>query len=304
MIRKAALQVGFAGLFALIVWNAYAVVSHTKHMQRSAARTAESSVIRAKVSAVSKDLTDMEAGQRAYLITPDPSYLQRYAEAKDRIASDFADLRQGLANRSGQQRSLESDVESLVTSKQAEMEHSLALRKQGYRHRAFKLVESSETMDNLEQARERVSALFAAEDGILAGIENEKAAGLAKLLKETIIVNLALLALAGGLFVLVRYHGRALEQKADDRARRLASLDSQLAKFTAALSNEARSKTSAIEANAHLLLQEYGGFLPRHAHECAEQIEEASLQLEQLRQDLIGDSHSSNEEGAVYEAVA
>lgn len=304
MIRKAALQVGFAGLFALIVWNAYVVVSHTKHMQRSAALTAQSSVVRAKVSAVQNDLTNMEAGQRAYLITPDPSYLQRYAEAKDRIASDFADLRQGLVNRSEQERSLESEVESLVTSKQAEMEHSLTLRKQGYRHRAFKLVDSSQIMDYMDQARERMSALFAAEDSIVAGIENEKAAGLAKLLKETIIVNLALLALAAGLFVLVRYHARALEQKADERARRLASLDSQLAKFTSALSNEARSRTSAIEANAHLLLQEYGGFLPRHAHECAEQIEEASLQLEQLRQDLIGDSHSSNEEGAVYEAVA
>ncbi len=304
MIRKVALQVGFAGLFALIAWNAYVVVSHTKHMQRSAALTAQGSVIRAKVSAVSKDLTNMEAGQRAYLITPDPSYLQRYAEAKDRIATDFANLRQGLANRSEQERSLEAEIESLVTSKQSEMEHSLALRKQGYRHRAFKLVDSSEAMDYLDQARERVSALLAAEDGILAGIENEKAAGLAKLLKETIIVNLALLALAGGLFVLVRYHARALEQKAAERARRLASLDSQLAKFTSALSNEARSRTSAIEANAHLLIQEYGGFLPRHAHECAEQIEEASLQLEQLRQNLIGDSHSSNEEGAVYEAVA
>jgi CHASE3 domain sensor protein len=304
MIRNTALHVGFAVLFALIVWNGYVVVSHTKHMQRSAALTARSSVVRAKISAVQKDLTDMQAGQRAYLISPDPSYLQRYADAKERIATDFGNLRQELVNRSEQERSLESEIESLVNSKQSEMERSLALRKQGYRHRAFKMVDSSEVMDYLDQARERVPALIAAEDSIVAGIENEKAAGLAKLLKETIIFNLALLVLACGLFVLVRYHARVLEQKAAERAQRLASLDSQLAKFTSALSNEARSKTSAIEANAHLLLQEYGGFLPRHAHECAEQIEEASLQLEQLRQDLIGDSHSGNEEGAIYEAVA
>ena len=36
--------------------------------------------------------------------------------------------------------------------------------------------------------------------------------------------------------------------------------DLQLEKLTFALSNQARSKTSAIEANARLLLQNYGDF--------------------------------------------
>jgi hypothetical protein len=45
--------------------------------------------------------------------------------------------------------------------------------------------------------------------------------------------------------------------------------DLHLEKLTSALS---RSKTSAIEANARLLLDNYGGFLPRQGHEYAEQI--------------------------------
>ena len=40
-----------------------------------------------------KDVTDMETGQRGYLLTGDPSYLQPYADAKGRIGTDFADLR-------------------------------------------------------------------------------------------------------------------------------------------------------------------------------------------------------------------
>jgi hypothetical protein len=59
--------------------------------------------------------------------------------------------------------------------------------------------------------------------------------------------------------------------------------DLQLEKMTSALSNQALSKTSAIEAHAHLLLQNYGGFLPRRGHEYAEQIKEASAQMERLR---------------------
>ena len=71
-----------------------------------------------------------------------------------------------------------------------------------------------------------------------------------------------------------------------------------------ALSDQARSNTSAIELNVRLLLQEYGGFLPRHAHECAEQIEEASAELEQLRQQLVGGPDSNEDEKPAYEAVA
>ena len=60
----------------------------------------------------------------------------------------------------------------------------------------------------------------------------------------------------------------------------------------------AESQTSAIEANAGLLLQNYGGFLPRQGHEYAEQIKEASAQMEQLRQDLGGSPGSNSDEKA------
>jgi len=74
--------------------------------------------------------------------------------------------------------------------------------------------------------------------------------------------------------------------------------DLQLKKLTSALSNQARCNTSAIEANASLLLQNYGGFLPRQGHEYAEQIREASAQMEQLRQDLVGSSVFPSDERA------
>src|SRR6202045_2398480 len=122
MIRKAALQVGASALLAFMAWNAYLAVNHFKQTQKIAALTLESSTIQADVSGVLKDLTDMETGQRGYLLTGDASYLQPYTDAKGRIASDFADLRAGLASRGEQERSFESQLETLASSKQAEME--------------------------------------------------------------------------------------------------------------------------------------------------------------------------------------
>jgi hypothetical protein len=79
-----------------------------------------------------------------------------------------------------------------------------------------------------------------------------------------------------------------LEQEVVQSRQELTVRDLQLEKLTSALSNQARVKTSAIEANARLLLENYGGFLSWQDHIYAEQLKEASSQMERLRQDLVG----------------
>ena len=287
MIRKAALQMWAPALLGFMAWNAYLAVNHLKQMQKIAALTLESSMIQANISSVLKDLTDMETGQRGYLLTENPSYLQPYADAKGRIETDIANLRVGLANRAERERSLESQLESLAKSKQAEMERSIGLRERGYRHRAFMLVDSNEGMEYMDRARGLLASLSLAETSS-ARLDRERKASLRKALAETIIANSCLLLLTICLFGLMRYHGQVLEREAAQSKQELAVRDLQLEKLNFALSNQARTKTWSIEANARLLLENYGGFLPRQGHEYAEQIKEASAQMEQLRQDLVG----------------
>jgi CHASE3 domain sensor protein len=298
MIRKAALQVWAPALLAFMAWNGYLAVNHLKQTQRIAALTLESSMIQADISGVLKDLTDMETGQRGYLLTGDPAYLQPYTDAKARIGADFAGLRLGLANRAERERSLESQLESLGNSKQAEMERSISLRQQGYRHRAFMLVDSNEGMEYMDRARGLLSSLSVAATGSFARFDRERKVSLSKALAEIMVANSCLLVLTACLFGLIRYHGQVLEQEAAYSRQELAVRDLQLEKLTSALSNQARSKTSAIEANARLLLENYGGFLPRQGHEYAEQIKEASAQMERLRQDLVGSLGSNSDEKA------
>jgi len=70
----------------------------------------------------------------------------------------------------------------------------------------------------------------------------------------------------------------------------------QLGKLTAALSGQARSNMVSLNMNSRLLLENYGGFLPRQGHAYAEQMKEAAAEMERLRQDLVG-SPSSNGDG-------
>jgi CHASE3 domain sensor protein len=298
MIRKAFLQIGAPALLAFMAWNAYLAVNHLKQMQHIAARTLESSTIQADISSVLKDLTDMETGQRGYLLTGNPLYLQPYTDAKSRIETDFASLRAGLASRAESERSQASQLESLATSKQAEMERSVSLRQQGYRHRAFILVDSNEGMEYMDRARGLLSSLSVAETNNFGRLDRERNTSLSKALVETIVANLCLVVLTACLFGLVRYQGQVLEQETAKSRQALAVRDLQLEKLTFALSNQARSKTSAIEANARLLLDNYGGFLPRQGHEYAEQIKEASIQMEQLRQDLVASPGRNSDDKA------
>ena len=288
MIRKIALRLFAATLIALTALNAYLAINRLRLIQKSDALTLESSTIHAKISGALQDLTDMETGQRGYLLTEDPAYLLPYTEGTNRIGTDFASLRAGLANRTERERSLQSQLESLAGSKQAEMERTITLRQQGYRHRAFTLVDTNEGRDYMDGARGLVSSLSSAESSSFARFDKERTASLRKAFSETIIVNSCLLVLTVCLFGFIRYYGRVLEQETAESKQALAVRDSQLEKLTSALSNQARSKMTAIEQNTRLLLEEYGGFLPRHGYECAENIREAAAQMERLRQELLG----------------
>lgn len=298
MIRKAALQVGVPTLLAFMAWNAYLAVNHLQRMQRIAALTLESSTIQADISDVQKDLTDMETGQRGYLLTADPAYLQPYTDANGRIGTDFASLRVGLANRAQRERSLESQLESLAKSKQAEMERSISLRQQGYRHRSFMLVDTNEGKGYMDEVRRIVSSLSSAESSNFAAFDRERIAALKRVLSATIIANSGLFVLTACLFGLIRRHGRLLGEEAAQSRQELAERDLQLEKLMSALSGQARSNITAINTNSRLLLENYGGFLPRQGHEYAEQMKEAATQMERLRQDLIGRPGSEREEKA------
>ena len=292
MIRKATLRIVAPALLALIAWNAYLAVHHLRRVQKVSALTVESSGIQAKLSAVLKDLTDMETGQRGFLLTGNTAYLQPYTDAQANIGTDFGSLRVGLSNRTQTERSMESQLESLATSKRAEMERAINLRQQGYRHRAFKLVDTDEGKSYMDQIRHIASSLSSAESSSFTTLNQEKTAALKRAFSGIIVSNLILLALAICAFALIRHYARRLTKEAAQSRNELAVRNLQLERLVAALSGQARSNMVALNLNSRLLLENYGAFLPRQGHEYAEQMKEAAAEMELLRQDLIG-SHAS-----------
>ena len=295
MIRKATLKIGVPVLLVCMALNAYLAVDHLRQMRKMDALTLGSSKTQATISSVLTDLTDMETSQRGYLLTGDQSYLQPYTSAKDRIGSDFANLRTQLARRPQGDQSLDSQLESFAKLKQVEMERTIDLRQRGYRHRSFMLVNTNEGKGYMDKVRRVAASLSSAESTNFTRFDQENAVALKKILSATIVANCGLLLLAIGLFALIRYDGRVLAEEVAQSRQELAVRDSQLAKLTSALSGQARFSLTALNTNSRLLLENYGGFLPRQGHEYAEQMKEAATEMERLRLDLVGDATPESE---------
>jgi CHASE3 domain sensor protein len=295
MIRSVAVQIGILVLLAFILCSAYFGVGYLKHMHNIATLTLESSAIQAQVLVVLRDLTDMETGQRGYLLTDDPSYLQPYNDAKGRIESDLSDLRAGLAKRTETAQSLESQLETLTTSKQAEMERSIGLRQQGYRLRSFKLMDTNEGQGYMDEIRRIVSSLSSMENSNFARFDSERNFALKHAVRSTIFANFVLFVLAACLFGLMRRHAQVLAEDATQSKQELVARDLRLERLTSVLSGPVRSNISTVNTILGLLLEKYGGFLPRHGQQYAEQIKEAAAQVERIRQDLVGSRDSETD---------
>jgi methyl-accepting chemotaxis protein WspA len=290
-IRKAALQIAAVALLILMGFNTYLAIDHLRRIQATAALSLESSGVQVGIARVRQDFTDMETGQRGYLLTDDSAYLQPYVDAKNAIATDFANLRSTLTNRPQSEQALETQLESLAASKQAEIERTIALRQQGYRHRAFQLVQTNQGKQYSDQARSLLSSLSSLENNRFAAREQQRDADSSQAMSRTIAVNLCLLALTAGLFLLIRFHESALVEQVAQSREALAERDSQLEKLIRQMSaagDQTRAQIAVIEENARLLLEKYDGFLPPLGYACAQQIKEATAQLEQLRKNLLG----------------
>jgi CHASE3 domain sensor protein len=289
--RKAALQLAALGLLALMAFYAYLAIDQFKRIQASAALSLESSTVQADIARVRQDFTDMETGQRGYLLTDDASYLQPYSDAKNAMATDLANLSSALATRPQSEESIEAQLESLAAAMQGEIERTVALRQQGYRHRSFQLVQKDQGKQEMDQARSLVASLSSMESSQFATLEKERNASASKALTEIVAANVCLIALTAGLFLFVRLHERKLERESRRSQEGLALRDSQVEKLTklmSALEEQTRVQIRTIEENVRMLLEKYDGFLPPAGYACAEKIKDATAQLEEVRKDMLG----------------
>ena len=117
-------------------------------------------------------LTDAETGQRGYLITGDSTYLEPYRAGRIAADSHLVALRPLVAGRVNQDRRFDS-LERLERAKSAELEESIALRRQGGAA-AARFVRTDRGKQLMDSARSIVAEMEASERRSLSAGQTQR----------------------------------------------------------------------------------------------------------------------------------
>ncbi len=286
VLRKSALQVMLPVLCGLVALNAYLVLKNVKLIQNTTAQRAEAWQMQADISSVLFDLQDMETGQRGYLLTGDPAYLEPYHAANARLTSDFSKLRAKLAAKTPPDRSLETQLESLAQSKIAEMDETIRLREKGYRHRAFLIVNSNRGKELMDEARAKLQTLSSAQTRNIARYDRDVAESVSRAIRESLLASGILLVATALVLLALNWYRRRLEVRSARQSEQLRTTSLRLEQLTSTVFQDFRALVAEMRSYANGLLDTYGDYLPHQAQQQAQRIEDGAGQIIRLLDDL------------------
>ena len=162
--RKIAFGFAISSVFLIIVgvvgyWSTYALID-TSYSVTHTHKVME------QIATYVSNMKDAETGQRGYLLTGDPAYLEPHTAAVEATPKLLNDLRSLTADSSSQQRRIDQ-LETLTASKYAELKRTIDLRKNGHTDDALKIVLSNEGKAIMDQLRKVADQMSQEEQGLL-----------------------------------------------------------------------------------------------------------------------------------------
>ena len=119
----------------------------------------------ARIESLLSGLKDAETGQRGYLLTGRDEYLKPYNSAIQAIPGQLDDLRQ-LTVDTGQQARIVS-LRPLIAAKLTELKETIDLRRTGAGAQALQVISSGRGQQTMDQIRDAIAAMRAAEESLL-----------------------------------------------------------------------------------------------------------------------------------------
>lgn len=305
MLRTIVLPVTIAIFCALIGISAYLASEDLKAIERHTAQRTDAADTRSQIASVEISLQSIETGQRGYLLTGDSGYLAPYTQALANLPVQFSALRARLANRSPDERAIESEIEKATQAKIADAGETIRLREKGYRHRAFLVVDSNRGKELMDRAHSLLAQLTDMETKRVAEYDAEVKEGIGKATWESALASVIILAMTVIALMAFHHHRKHLERSYATRTEELRAATARVELLTATLASSVVTTLSEMRNQSESLLNVDAGFLPRQGQQRVEWMHSASSHLERVVADLLGDSPAnSNGELQVAAAVA
>jgi len=154
------------------------------------------------LEALLSTLTDAETGQRGYLLTEDPKYLQPYEEASQRLAGSLARLK-GLVSDNHEQLARLAVVGRKIDLRLDELKQTILLVQKGERASALTIVRGDTGKAMMDDLRQDIAILKHTEDDLLKSRDIEAATSYRTTVAVILItaaIGVVLLGVVGYLF--------------------------------------------------------------------------------------------------------
>jgi signal transduction histidine kinase len=276
----------------LILFAASSALSVRAYVLYQGADSTTANVIGASNSLLI-ELLDAETGQRGYLLTSNPRYLQPYDSALLTIPADQQRLRSEISAVPGGRRDL-AELNSLVATKRAELAMTISMARAGNHAGALRIVEAGEGKQIMDNARGVIADLQRAATG--AGASR----GSALLTQLTVFIILAFsLAAAEHLTALflrsrlrraakeIRSLNANLERQVQHRTMHLEQANKSLEAFAYSVAHDLRTPLRGISGFAEALTEDYGDRLDETGREYAARVEAGCARMATLIDDLL-----------------
>ncbi len=193
---------GFGLALVVLIVVTFASLRALDLLQESAEATHHTQKVVETLGVLSGFAKDAETGQRGYLLTSKPEYLEPYREATTRIPQIESTLLDLLKNDSEQQQRAQA-LYNTIGKKLAELAGTVALENQGKHDDAVQIVHSDRGHEYMTQIRDQVSTIVEAENRALGARETatKNVAAQARALLMWGILGLMLALATAGTFI-------------------------------------------------------------------------------------------------------
>ena len=276
----------------LILFVASSALSVRAYVLSARADSATSNVIEASNDLLI-GLLDAETGQRGYLLTGNPAYLQPYDAALSTIPADQRRLGSQVSAVPGGGQYF-ATLKSLVAAKLAVTAGTIKLERAGDHAGAVRIVDSNEGKQIMDDARGVTADLQRA--ATAAGASRRSDLGTQLTVFIVLAAVLAAADVGAGLFLgrrlrratkEIRSLNANLEQQVQQRTIHLERANKNLEAFAYSIAHDLRTPLRGISGFATALVEDYGDRLDETGREYAGRVEAGCARMSTLIDDLL-----------------